>query len=47
MFASEGGHEGCVRLLIAAGANVEHQNKVCDCECGDGTGKVVWLCIKR
>ena len=34
ILASKGGHEGCLRLLIAAGANLEHQNKVRDCECG-------------
>ena len=34
MLASQGGHEGCLRLLIAEGANLEHQNKVRDCECG-------------
>ena len=34
MLTSQHGHEGCLRLLIAAGANVEHQDKVRDCECG-------------
>ena len=32
MYASMKGHEGCLRLLIAAGANVEHLDKVCECE---------------
>ena len=34
MFASKGGHEGCLRLLIAAGVNVEHEDWVRECECG-------------
>ena len=32
MYASEGGHEGCLRLFIAAGANVEQSDEVCECE---------------
>ena len=32
MYASVGGHEDCLRLLVAAGANVEHSDKVCECE---------------
>ena len=32
MWATYGGHEGCLRLLIAAGANVEHLDEVCECE---------------
>ena len=32
MLASGGGHEGCLRLLIATGANLEHQHKVRECD---------------
>ena len=28
MYASENGHEGCLRLLIATGASVEQKDKV-------------------
>ena len=35
MWASEFGREGCLRLLIAAGANVEQQSEqVCECDRG-------------
>ena len=30
MLASEKGQGGCLELLIAAGANLEHQNEVCE-----------------
>ena len=33
MWASQNCREGCLRLLIASGANVEHKDKVCECEC--------------
>ena len=33
MYASEGGHEVCLQLLIAAGVNLEHQDKVQVCKC--------------
>ena len=32
MLASGGGHEGCLQLLMAAGANIEHQDKVRACK---------------
>ena len=28
MVASEQGHEGCLQLLLGAGANIEHQTEV-------------------
>ena len=35
MSATIGGHVGCLRLLIAAGTNVEQQSdEVCECDCG-------------
>ena len=33
MLATEGGHKDCLQLLIAAGANIDHQDKACDCSC--------------
>ena len=49
MLVSQGGHEGCLRLLLAAGANIEHEDQVCDCECYlvDDMGEVVALYIKQ
>ena len=51
MIASDGGHEGCLRLLIAAGANVERQTRVCDWECVwrvvDGMGEFARLRIQK
>ena len=32
MYASERGHEGCLQLLIAAGANMDKQDRVCECD---------------
>ena len=32
MLASEGGHDSCLQLLIAAGANLEHQTEVHVCK---------------
>ena len=33
MIATQKGHQDCLQLLIAAGANLEHQDKACDCSC--------------
>ena len=33
MFAAESGHKHCLQLLIAAGANLEHKDKACNCSC--------------
>ena len=42
MLASREGNEGCLRMLIAAGANMDSKDQVYDCEYGLSLmGKVV------
>ena len=44
MYASMNGHEECLKLLIAAEADVEHQNDVRDHNGGGNrNGKWWWL----